>query len=59
MNCWDCNSQKSLMHNGGGDSQGLVSLANWEAKQYSGDRTKVFAVGGSSGAMMANVLAAA
>lgn len=58
MNCWDAHSTKSLTHNGGGDSQGLVGLVNWALKTYSGDPTKVFVVGGSSGAMESNVLAA-
>ncbi|KAE8451794.1 hypothetical protein EG329_002634 [Mollisiaceae sp. DMI_Dod_QoI] len=57
-NCWDCHSNKTLTHNGGGDSQGLVAMVNYALKTYNGDPTKVFAVGGSSGAMMTNVLAA-
>ena len=57
MNCWDAHSAKSLKHNGGGDSQGLVGMVNWALKTYSGDPKKVFAVGGSSGAMESNVLA--
>ncbi|KAK3327027.1 Alpha/Beta hydrolase protein [Cercophora scortea] len=59
MNCWDCFSTKSLTHNGGGDSQSLVGQVTWALKTYpTSDPTKVFAVGGSSGAMVANVLAA-
>lgn len=58
MNCWDAHSTKSLKHDGGGDSQGLAAMAKWALKQYNGDDTKVFVVGGSSGAMESNVLAA-
>ncbi|KAF2106400.1 feruloyl esterase B [Lophiotrema nucula] len=58
FNCWDANSAKSLKHDGGGDSQGLAAMAKWALKQYNGDASKVFAIGGSSGAMESNVLAA-
>ncbi|KAK0629487.1 putative Feruloyl esterase B [Bombardia bombarda] len=58
MNCWDCFSAKSLKHNGGGDSQGLVGQVSWALNKFNGDAAKVFAVGGSSGAMVSNVLAA-
>ena len=58
MNCWDAHSEKSLTHDGGGDSQGLAAMANWALETYNGDPEKVLTVGGSSGAMEANVLAA-
>ncbi|KAH6680296.1 feruloyl esterase B [Halenospora varia] len=58
MNCWDCHSAKSLKHNGGGDSQGLAGMVKWTLTKYNGDPSKVFVVGGSSGAMESNVLAA-
>lgn len=58
MNCWDAHSNKSLTHNGGGDSEGLVGMVSWALKTYNGDPAKVYVVGGSSGAMEANVLAA-
>jgi acetylxylan esterase len=58
MNCWDAHSAKSLKHDGGGDSQGLAAMAKWALKTYNGDDSKVFTVGGSSGAMESNVLAA-
>jgi acetylxylan esterase len=58
MNCWDIHSEKSLKHDGGGDSQGLVGIVQWALQQYNGDPNKVFVVGGSSGAMATNVLAA-
>ncbi|KAJ4294423.1 hypothetical protein N0V90_008113 [Kalmusia sp. IMI 367209] len=58
MNCWDAHSAKSLKHDGGGDSQGLAAMVKWALKTYNGDASKVFVVGGSSGAMETNVLAA-
>ncbi|KAG9228595.1 Alpha/Beta hydrolase protein [Amylocarpus encephaloides] len=58
MNCWDANTAKSLTHDGGGDSQGLAGMVKWALNTYNGDPSKVFAIGGSSGAMEANVLAA-
>lgn len=58
MNCWDAHSAKSLQHDGGGDSQSLAGLVKWALEEYNGDPEKVFVVGGSSGAMESNVLAA-
>ncbi|KAI1144205.1 carbohydrate esterase family 1 protein [Hypoxylon sp. FL0543] len=58
MNCWDAHSAKSLKHDGGGDSQSLAGLVKTALETYNGDPNKVFVVGGSSGAMEANVLAA-
>ncbi|KAI1336513.1 Alpha/Beta hydrolase protein [Xylariaceae sp. FL0016] len=58
MNCWDAHSNKSLTHDGGGDSQSLAGLVKWALDEYKGDPEKVFVVGGSSGAMESNVLAA-
>jgi acetylxylan esterase len=57
-NCWDCHSNKTLAHDGGGDSQGLVNMVKYALNKYNGDPAMVFSVGGSSGAMMTNVLAA-
>lgn len=58
FNCWDCNTQKALTHNGGGDSEGLAAMVAWTLKTYNGNASRVFVVGDSSGAMEANVLAA-
>ncbi|KAI2624570.1 Alpha/Beta hydrolase protein [Hypomontagnella submonticulosa] len=58
MNCWDAHSKKSLQHDGGGDSQSLAGLVKTAITQYDADPNKIFVVGGSSGAMEANVLAA-
>jgi len=54
--CWDVSSKETLTHNGGGDSQGIVSMVKWTLAKYKGDATRVFSMGTSSGAMMTNVL---
>ncbi|KAI0836953.1 carbohydrate esterase family 1 protein [Hypoxylon sp. FL0890] len=57
-NCWDVASQKSLTHNGGGDSTGVVNMVKYLIQKYNADPTKVYATGSSSGCMMTNVLMA-
>ncbi|TVY35245.1 Acetylxylan esterase [Lachnellula occidentalis] len=54
--CWDVSSAQTLTHNGGGDSQGIVSMVSYVLKTYNADPSRVFAMGTSSGAMMTNVL---
>ncbi|KAK3900513.1 Alpha/Beta hydrolase protein [Staphylotrichum tortipilum] len=56
-NCWDVQNPASLTHNGGGDAGGIVSMVKYTLEQYKGDASKVFVMGGSSGAMMTNVMA--
>lgn len=56
-NCWDVNNVDSLTHGKGGDAAGIVSMVNYALNKYNGDPTKVFVYGGSSGAMMTNVMA--
>jgi acetylxylan esterase len=56
-NCWDVQSPGSLTHGQGGDALGIVSMVNYTLTKYSGDASKVFVMGGSSGAMMTQVLA--
>ncbi|KAH8777234.1 feruloyl esterase B [Hyaloscypha finlandica] len=55
--CWDVQSVGSLTHGQGGDALGIISMVNYTLSKYSGDPARVFAMGGSSGAMMTNVLA--
>jgi poly(hydroxyalkanoate) depolymerase family esterase len=55
-NCWDVNNAGSLTHGGNGDALGIISMVNYTLNKYNGDKTKVFVMGGSSGAMMANVM---
>ena len=55
-NCWDVNAPATLTHGAGGDSAGIISMINYTLQKYNGDKSKVFVMGGSSGAMMANVM---
>jgi len=56
--CWDVSSQAALTHNGGGDSNSIANMVTYTLDKYSGDASKVFVTGSSSGAMMTNVMAA-
>ncbi|KAK0707949.1 Alpha/Beta hydrolase protein [Lasiosphaeris hirsuta] len=56
--CWDCSSTKSLKHNGGGDTQGMVNMVQYTLTKYSGDAARVFVTGSSSGGMATNALIA-
>ncbi|PSN67304.1 acetylxylan esteras-like protein 1 precursor [Corynespora cassiicola Philippines] len=55
--CWDVSSRASLTHDGGGDSNAIANMIKYAIANYNIDPTKVFVTGGSSGAMMSNVLA--
>jgi acetylxylan esterase len=51
--CWDVSSAKTLKHGKGGDSGDLIDMVNWVLDRHNEiDKTKVFVVGESSGAMM-------
>jgi acetylxylan esterase len=54
--CWDVSSAGTLKHDGGGDSQGIVSMVEYVEQHYAGDAGRVYVTGISSGAMMTNVL---
>ncbi|KAK3320970.1 Alpha/Beta hydrolase protein [Cercophora scortea] len=56
--CWDVSSKASLKRGGGGDSQAISNMILYGIDKYKADPTKVFVTGGSSGAMMSNVMAA-
>ncbi|KAI1338816.1 Alpha/Beta hydrolase protein [Xylariaceae sp. FL0016] len=56
-NCWDVNNAASLTHGAGGDAKGIISMVNYTLTKYAGDSSKVYVMGGSSGAMMTNVMA--
>jgi acetylxylan esterase len=56
-NCWDVQNPASLTHGKGGDAGSIVSMVKYTLDKYSGDSSKVYVMGGSSGAMMTNVLA--
>ena len=50
--CWDVSSKAALTHLGGGDSNSIANMVNYTLNKYSGDASKVFVTGSSSGAMM-------
>ncbi|KAJ3130529.1 hypothetical protein HK098_000094 [Nowakowskiella sp. JEL0407] len=56
--CWDVATSKALTRNGGSDPQGIISATNYMISKYGIDKSRVFLVGASSGAMMTNVLVA-
>ncbi|KAI1766839.1 carbohydrate esterase family 1 protein [Hypoxylon sp. FL1150] len=56
--CWDVSSKQSLSHLGGGDSQAIANMIAYAIATYGADPERVYVTGGSSGAMMSNVLAA-
>lgn len=51
------NRAATLTHGAGGDALGIVSMVNYTLSKYNGDASKVYVMGGSSGAMMTNVMA--
>ncbi|KAI0392226.1 PHB depolymerase family esterase [Xylariaceae sp. FL0594] len=56
--CWDVSSKAALTHEGGADSNSIANMVKYTLDKYKGDKSRVFVVGSSSGAMMTNVLAA-
>jgi poly(hydroxyalkanoate) depolymerase family esterase len=57
-NCWDVGSAASLKHDGGGDTQAIAQMVKYALAKYNGDASRVYAMGGSSGAMMTQALMA-
>jgi len=57
--CWDVHSTETLTHDKGGDSLGIASIARYAIQSWGVPKNKVFMLGGSSGAMMTNVMAGA
>ena len=55
-NCWDVGSAKSLTHDGGGDTQAIAQMVRYTLSKYNADASRVYAFGGSSGAMMTQAL---
>lgn len=56
--CWDVSSAAALTHEGGADSSSIANMVDYTVAKYGADESRVFVTGSSSGAMMANVLAA-
>ena len=57
-NCWDVGSTTSLKHDGGGDTQALAQMVKYALGKYNGDASRVYVMGGSSGAMMTQAMLA-
>ena len=56
--CFDVSTPKGLRRDGGSDSTGIMSMVSWARTRYNVDPARIVVSGFSSGAMMANVLAA-
>jgi acetylxylan esterase len=54
--CFDVSSPQALRHDGGSDPVGIVSMVRWVEQNMSGDPSRVYVTGASSGGMMTNVL---
>ncbi|GGL86577.1 hypothetical protein GCM10010129_32880 [Streptomyces fumigatiscleroticus] len=54
--CFDVSSPQALRRDGGSDPVGIKSMVDWVTRTYDADRSRIFATGISSGAMMTNVL---
>lgn len=57
-NCWDVGTSQSLTHDGGGDTEAIVQMVKYTLDEYDGDASRVYVLGGSSGAMMTQALLA-
>jgi acetylxylan esterase len=55
-NCWDVGSSRSLKHDGGGDTHAIAQMVRYTLAKYAADASRVYAFGGSSGAMMTQAL---
>jgi len=49
--CFDVNTDATLTHDGGGDSQGIASMIQFAIDNYGVDASRVFVTGSSSGGM--------
>jgi len=56
QNCWDAGSTRSMKHGGGGDTGAVAQMVTYTLAKYSGDATRVYTVGGSSGGIMTEAL---
>lgn len=56
--CFDVSTPAALRRDGGSDSTGIMSMVSWARSRYNVDPARIVVSGFSSGAMMANVLAA-
>jgi poly(hydroxyalkanoate) depolymerase family esterase len=57
-NCWNVASTAALTHDGGGDTQAVVDMVDYEISKRGANANRVYATGTSSGAMMTEALLA-
>lgn len=58
QNCWDVGSPNALKHDGLSDPHAIAQMVRYALKKYNGDSSRVYVLGGSSGAMMTQALLA-
>ena len=59
QNCWDVGAKDtSLKHDAGGDTKAVSQMVKYALSKYNGDAARVYAMGGSSGAMLTQALMA-
>jgi len=59
QNCWDVGAKDtSLKHDAGGDTKAVTQMVKYALTKYNGDAARVYAMGGSSGAMLTQALMA-
>ncbi|MBN2195447.1 MAG: prolyl oligopeptidase family serine peptidase [Polyangiaceae bacterium] len=56
QNCWDAGSERSLQHDGNGDTHAIVQMVRYALATYGGNADRVYSVGGSSGGIMTEAL---
>lgn len=56
QNCWDAGSERSLRHDGKGDTHAIVQMVRYTLAQYDGNPDRVYSVGSSSGGIMTEAL---
>lgn len=56
--CWDVGSKASLTHNGGGDTQAIAQMVQYEVSHRNANANRVYIMGASSGAMLTEAMCA-
>ena len=56
--CWDVGSKASLTHDGGGDTQAIAEMVQYEISKRGADASRVYMMGASSGAMLTEAMLA-
>ncbi len=56
QNCWDAGSDRSLQHDGKGDTHAIAQMVRYVVSTYEGNAARVYSVGGSSGGIMTEAL---